>query len=103
MQKLKLKDDVVLLSGKDKGKKGKVLSINFKTNRVVVEGVNKIKKSLKPTQENPTGGFSDKEASVHISKVALVSPKTGKPSRVKIVSKGDKKVRVLVACGTELK
>lgn len=103
MQKLKVSDEVILLSGKDKGKKGKVQSINFKTNRVLVEGVNKVKKSLKPTQENPTGGFSDKEKPVHISAVGIVSPKTGKASRVKIVTKGDKKLRVLVACGTELK
>ena len=97
-----MNDDVVLTAGKDKGKKGKVKDINFKTNRVVVEGVNMVKKALKPSQENPTGGFSEKEKAVHISNVAVVSPKTGKATRVRIEDKNGKKVRVAVACGSEL-
>jgi large subunit ribosomal protein L24 len=103
MQKLKVNDEVVLTAGKDKGKKGKIKDINFKTNRVFVEGVNLVKKALKPSQENPTGGFSEKEKAVHISNVSVVSPKTGKATRVKIEDKNGKKVRVAVACGSELK
>jgi large subunit ribosomal protein L24 len=103
MQKLKLNDEVIVLAGKDKGKTGKVKKINFKTNRVLVDGVNKVKKALKPTQENPNGGLSEIEKSVHISNVSLISPKTKKASRVRIVTEGDTKIRQLVACGTKLK
>ena len=102
MQKLKVNDEVVVLAGKDKNKTGKVKKINFKKKTVLVEGVNIIKKSMKPTQENPSGGFVDMESSLHISNVAVVSPKTGKASRVKIETKDGKKVRVAVACGSEL-
>jgi large subunit ribosomal protein L24 len=103
MQKLKVNDEVVILAGKDKGKKGTVKNINFKTNRVLVDGVNMIKKALKPTQENPTGGFSEIEKAIHISNVAVASPKTGAATRVKFVNKDGKKVRVAIKCGSELK
>ena len=103
MQKLKLNDEVIVLAGKDRGKKGKVLKINSKTNRVLVEGVNTVKKAIKPTQEDPTGGIKDMEASVHISNVSIVSPKTGGPTRVRIENKDGKKVRVATKCGSELK
>lgn len=103
MQKIKVNDEVIVLSGKDKGKTGKVKKLNFKTNRVLVEGVNTAKKSLKPSQENPNGGFSDLEKAIHLSKVALVSPKTKKATRVKIVTEGEKKTRQLVACSTKIK
>ncbi len=103
MQKLKVTDEVVVLAGKDKGKTGKIKKINFKTNRVLVEGVNKSKKALKPTQENPNGGLSEIESTLHISNVALVSPKTKKATRVKIVVEAGKKVRQLTKCSTKLK
>lgn len=103
MQKLRVNDEVIVLAGKDKGKKGKVQKINLKSNRVTVEGVNIVKKAMKPTQENPSGGFADVVKPLHISNVAVVSPKTGKATRVRIETKGDKKVRVAVSCGTELK
>jgi large subunit ribosomal protein L24 len=103
MQKLKVNDDVVILAGKEKGKTGKVKKINFKSNRVWVDGVNKVKKALKPTQENPNGGIVDIEASLHISNVSLVSPKTNKATRVKIVVDAGKKTRQLVACKTKVK
>lgn len=104
MQKLKVNDEIIVTAGKDKGKSGKVRSVNFKNNRVLVEGLNLVKKTIKPTQENPNGGIVSKELPLHISNIAIKSPKTGKPSRVKIVTGDDgKKVRVLVACGTELK
>lgn len=102
MQKLKVNDEVIVLAGKNKGKKGKVLKINSKTNRVIVDGVNIVKKSLKPTQENPTGGFADIEKSLHISNVAVVSPKNGVATRVRIENKDGKKVRVAVKCGSVL-
>ena len=102
MQKLKLNDEVIVLAGKDKGKTGKLVSMNTKKNKVVVQGVNVIKKSMKPTQENPNGGFADVEVPLHISNVAVVSPKTGKATRVRIESKDGKKVRIAVSCGSEL-
>jgi large subunit ribosomal protein L24 len=102
MQKLKVKDQVVILAGKDKGKTGEVKKINFKKSLVFVAGVNVVKKAMKPTQENPAGGIVDMEAPLHISNVAVVSPKTKKATRVKFEDKNGKLVRVAVACGTEL-
>ncbi len=102
MQKLKINDDVVILAGKENGKTGKVKSINFKQKRVIVGGVNLIKKAVKPTQENPNGGFSEIEKGLHISNVAVVSPKTGKATRVRIEEKDGKKARVAVSCGSVL-
>jgi len=102
MQKLKINDEVLVLAGKDKNKKGTVKSINFKKNTVVVNGMNIVKKALKPTQENPSGGFSELEKGLHISNLAVVSPKTGKATRVRIEEKDGKKVRVAVSCGSVL-
>ena len=103
MQKLKVSDEVIVLSGKDKGKKGAVKSINFKKSTVIVDGVNLIKKSVRSSQENPEGGFIDMEKAIHISNVAVVSPKTGGATRVRIEDKGGEKVRVATKCGSELK
>lgn len=103
MEKLKVNDEVMILAGKDKGKTGSVVSINRKTSKVVVEGVNIVKKAVRATQENPNGGIIEKTNPVHVSNVALVSPKTKKPTRVRIEDKNGKKVRVAVSCGSELK
>ena len=102
MQKIKVNDEVIVRSGKDKGKTGKVESISFKKKLVLVKGVNTVKKTMKPTQENPQGGIYDVEKPLHLSNVALVSPKTNKATRVRIENTKGKKVRVAVACGTEL-
>lgn len=102
MQKLKLNDEVIVLAGKNKDRKGKVLSINWKKRKVTVEGVNMVKKALKPSQENPNGGFADVERPLDISNVAVVSPKTGGATRVRIEDKDGKKVRVATKCGSEL-
>lgn len=102
MQKLKLNDEVIILAGKDSGKKGKVKNINFKKKTVIVEGVNVFKKAVKPTQENPNGGFANLEKGVHISNVAVASPKTGTPTRVRIEVKDGKKIRVATKCGSVL-
>lgn len=103
MQKLRVKDEVVVLAGKDKGKTGELLKLNLKTNKVLVKGVNIIKKTVKATQENPQGSIVEREAFIHLSNVALVSPKTKKATRVKIVEKDGKNVRMAVACKTILK
>ncbi len=103
MQKLRVNDKVVILAGKDKNKTGSIKKINFKTNRVVVEGINLVQKTMKPTQQNPQGGFAKIENSIHISNVALMSPKTSKATRVVLKTQGDKKVRVAKKCGSEIK
>jgi large subunit ribosomal protein L24 len=102
MQKLKLNDEVVITAGKDKGKKGKVKNINWKTNTVLVDGINMVKKAVKPTQESPNGGIIDMEKPVNISNVMVASPKTGVASRVRIETKDGKKVRVAIKCGSVL-
>lgn len=103
MQKLKVNDTVQVLAGKDKGKNGKVKSINYKTNRVLVEGVNVVKKAMKPNQANQQGGIVDLEKAIHISNVALLDPKSGKPTRVAIKKVGDKNVRVAAKSKLEIK
>ncbi|PIP92687.1 MAG: 50S ribosomal protein L24 [Bdellovibrio sp. CG12_big_fil_rev_8_21_14_0_65_39_13] len=102
MEKLRLNDEVVVLAGKDKGKTGKLVKVDHKNNKVIVAGVNVVKKALKPTQENPAGGIIDKESFIHISNVAVLSPKTKKATRVKIEKKDGKNIRVAVACGSKL-
>ena len=96
MKKFKIKtgDQVVVLTGKDKGAKGKVVKIIKEKDRVIVEGVNMIKKHVKPSTENPQGGIVEKEAPLHVSNVALVDPKTGVATRVGYEIKDGKKVRV---------
>ncbi len=94
--KLKIKkgDKVVILTGRDRGKKGEILKILREKNRVVVQGINMATHHKRPTQTSP-GGIEKKEMSLHISNVALADPKTGKPSRVgyKVLKDGSK-VRV---------
>ena len=99
--KIKKGDAVVVISGKYKGVKGKVLQARPSESRVVVEGVNRHKWHIKPTQDQ-AGHIIDREAPIHVSNVALVDPKTKKATRVGYVVKGDKKVRVSKKSGTEL-
>jgi len=101
--RLQTGDLVVVISGKNKGKQGKIARILADYDRVVVEGVNLIKRHLKPTAKNPQGGILEKEAPLHASKVMPVDPKTGKPTRVKFGtdSKG-KKIRLAVKSGEEI-
>ena len=76
-------DNVVVLSGKDKGKKGKVIEALPKKGKVVVEGVNKVKRHTKPSQTVPQGGIIVKEAPINAAKVMLVCPECNKPTRIK--------------------
>jgi large subunit ribosomal protein L24 len=84
--KIKKNDNVLIISGNSKGKSGKVLKVFPKVNRVIVEGVNIIKKHSKPTQKIPQGGVIQKEAPIHVSNVMLIDPKTNEPTRVGMVS-----------------
>ncbi|MGI9366814.1 MAG: 50S ribosomal protein L24 [Rhizobiaceae bacterium] len=93
MNKIKKGDNVVVLSGKDKGRTGTVVEMVTKTDRVVVQGINMVKRHTKQSQTNE-GGIIAKEASIHISNLALADPKDGKPTRVGIKTNDDgKKVR----------
>ena len=99
MAKIKKGDNVVVLSGKDKGKTGTVAQVLPKDGKVVVEGVNMIARHRKPSQTNPQGGIDRYEAPMHIAKVAVADPKDGKPTRVRIEDRDGKKVRVAVKSG----
>lgn len=83
MNKIKKGDEIIVITGKDKGKRGKVLRIFLKQGRVLVEGINLVKKNLKPNpQINQQGGIIDREASIAISNVALYNPATKKADKV---------------------
>ena len=97
--KIKKGDNVVVLSGKDKGRTGTVKSVHPKDGKVVVEGVNMIARHRKPSQANPQGGIDRVEAPMYIAKVAVADPKDGKPTRVRFEEKDGKKVRVAVKSG----
>lgn len=102
MMRVKKGDTVVVIAGKDKGKKGTIVKVIPKTNRVIVEGVNMITKHQKPTAMNPQGGIVNKEASIHISNVMPLDPETGKGTRVRYEVREGKKVRVSVKSGKEI-
>jgi large subunit ribosomal protein L24 len=97
--KIRKGDTVVILSGKDKGKTGEVIRSIPKESRVVVSGVNVAARHRKASQVNPQGGIDRKEAPLHVSKVAIADPKTGKASRVRFEDRNGKKVRVAVKSG----
>jgi large subunit ribosomal protein L24 len=94
-------DQVVVIAGKEKGKRGRVLRLMTGNGRVVIERVNMVKRHTKPTQRNPRGGILEKEGSVEASNVALWCGKCVAPRRAKVEEKeGQKKRRVCVKCGT---
>ncbi|HMP61591.1 MAG TPA: 50S ribosomal protein L24 [Phenylobacterium sp.] len=96
--KIKKGDRVVVLTGKDKGREGKVLQVMPKEERVVVEGLNMVQRHTRPTQGDPQGGIKNKEAPLHVSNVAVVDS-NGKPTRVGFRVEGDKKVRFAKTTG----
>ncbi len=95
-------DKVMVISGKDKGKQGIILEAFPKKDRVVVEGVNIVKKHAKPSQVNPQGGIIETEAAIHVSNVMPIDPKTGEPTRVGYTVVDGKKVRVAKKSGETL-
>jgi large subunit ribosomal protein L24 len=95
-------DKVQVISGKDKGKQGTVLQALPKLNRVIVEGVNVVKKHAKPSQDNPQGGILNLEAPIHVSNVMAIDPKSGEPTRVGYKEENGKKVRVAKKSGEAL-
>ena len=100
--KIKKNDKVVVLSGKDKGKQGKVLGTVPSEAKVVVEGINMVTCHIKPRKQGEEGGIVQRESAIYASKVQVVCPKCGKGTRVAMQMKGDKKVRVCKHCGAEL-
>jgi large subunit ribosomal protein L24 len=96
--KIKKGDRVMVLAGKDKGRQGAVLKVMPKEERVVVEGLNMVQRHTRPSQLDPQGGIKNKEASLHLSNVAVVDSK-GKPTRVGFRVDGDKKVRFAKTTG----
>jgi large subunit ribosomal protein L24 len=96
-------DVVVVISGKDKGKKGKIMRVFTEDDRVLVEGVNLVKRHTRPTPRSPAGGIIEREQPLHACKVMPIDPKTGKGTRVRFKTTDDgKKVRVAVKSGDEL-
>lgn len=99
--KIKKEDNVMIMSGKDRGKTGKVVQVLTKKDRVVVEGLNMVKKHQKPAP-NREGGIIDMEAPVHVSNVMVVDPSDNKPTRVGFEVRDGRKLRVSRRTGTVL-
>ena len=102
MSKLHIRkgDEVIVLAGDDKGRKGKVLKVLVAKQRALVEGVNMVSKSMKPSAKNPQGGIVKQEAPIHVSNLSLIDPKSGKATRVGMKKTVDgKKVRVAKKSG----
>ena len=102
MNKFRKDDSVKVISGAYKGQEGRVLKIISKKNRILVEGINKVKKHMKPSQDNPQGGIVEKDMSIHVSNLMLLNK--GKPVKVGFkVSDAGKKVRVNRKNGNTIK
>lgn len=95
-------DKVMVITGKDKGKQGTILEAYPKKERVLVEGVNVVKKHAKPSQDNPQGGILSQEAPIHVSNVLPVDPKSGNATRVGYEVRDGKKVRIAKKSGESL-
>ena len=95
-------DTVVVIAGADKVNTGRVLRVLTDKDRVVVEGINRVWKHVRPNQRNPQGGRIQKDAPIHVSNVMPLDPSTGKGARVKFSEIGGRKHRVAVGSGTDL-
>jgi large subunit ribosomal protein L24 len=103
MQRVRKNDQVVVIAGKDRGTRGRVLKILRDRDRVIVEGVNRVKRHQKPTQKMPQGGITEKEMPIHVSNVMLLDGKADKPTRVRSgTDKDGNKTRMSVKTGTVL-
>ena len=100
--KIKKNDTVVVLSGKDKGKQGKVLGTIPSESKIVVEGINMVTCHVKPRRQGEEGGIVKREAAIYASKVQVVCPKCGKGTRVAHKIEDGKKSRICKKCGAEL-
>jgi len=102
MPKIRRDDQVKVIAGKDRGKTGRVLRVITDKDRVVVEGINRVWKHVRPSQRNPQGGRIQKDAPIHVSNVMPLDPATNKGARVHFQEKGGKKHRIAVGSGTDL-
>ena len=93
---------MVIIAGRDKGKTGRVLRVLTARNRVVVEGINRVWKHVRPSQRNPQGGRIQKDAPIHLSNVMPMDPNTGKSTRVRMEMRDGQKHRIAVRGGTDL-
>jgi len=104
--RIKRDDQVVVIAGKDRGKRGKVLRVDPTTDKVIVEGLNMIKRHQKAQQTGPAsqqqGGVIEREAAIHVSNVALIDPKDDKPTRVGIEIVDGKRFRIARRSGTRI-
>lgn len=105
MSKLHIKkgDTVIVLAGSAKGKSGKVLKVLVSESRAIVEGLNMVSKSTKPSAKNPQGGIIKQEAPIHISNLSLIDPKSGKSTRIAIKREGKTVTRIAKKSGEEIK
>lgn len=106
MAKAKMKirqgDQVRVISGSNRGSEGKVMLVYPDSNRVVIENVNIVKKAQRPTQENPRGGYLEREAAIHVSNVQVLDPQSGEPTRIAYKLEDSGKVRVSAKTGASL-
>lgn len=100
---IKRDDQVIVLAGSDKGRSGKVLKVLVDKERVLVDGINLVSKSTKPTAANPQGGIVKQEAPIHISNVSLIDPKSGQPTRIRIRREGKTITRIAKKSGEVIK
>ncbi len=106
--RLKTGDEVIVIGGKDRGKRGKILRVDLKHQRVFIEGLNMIKRHQKPRQvagaqrAEQVGGVIEREGPIHVSNVALADPKDGKPTRVGVEIQDGKRLRISRRSGTRL-
>jgi len=105
LHKIRLKkgDTVVVRSGKYKGQAGKVIAVHPRTNKVTVEGINIVKRHVKPTRQQPQGGITETVKPMQVSKVGILDPQTKKPSRIGYTLKDSSKVRIYKSSGKEIK
>ena len=101
--RIKKGDSVEILSGNDKGKKGEVLAVIPKTEKIIVKGVNVRKKHVKPRKQGEEGGIIQTECAIHSSKANVVCPKCNKATKVGYSVEKDEKVRVCKKCGAKIK
>lgn len=101
--RLRKGDRVRVIAGKHKGLEGEILAVRRDSGRVLVEGVNVVKKAQRPTQENPRGGFREQEAPIHVSNVQVLDPQTGEPTRIRVRTGEDgRKERIAAKSGVPL-
>lgn len=105
MSKLHIRkgDTIIVLAGRDKKKTGKVQKVLVEEQRAIVEGINMVSKSTKPSAKNPQGGIVKQEAPIHISNLSLIDPKSGTATRVSIKHEGKNVIRISKKSGEEIK